>query len=184
MPTLPPWLQVTLAVIPGISAVFAACALFLNFSQSRKTNKQARATLVASALKGFTDDKDIQAAFYSIEYGQFTYGADFHTSELEQKIDKLLRHFSNLALSWKAGLLTTSEVLPLQYYIQRVMKNPEIDKYVSYIGEWSADTRLGQHPYGVLVELSDALSKTTKSRVSYAQQGTQADVPASCGSAA
>lgn len=44
MQLLPVWLQFLLAVVPGVSALFAAAGLLLNVMQSRKTNKQARAT--------------------------------------------------------------------------------------------------------------------------------------------
>jgi len=131
---LPQWAQLVLSVIPAVSATFAALALLLNFYQSRRTNAQARAALVAGCLKGFTDDDDIQKAFYAIEYGTFTYGPSFHKSPQEREIDKLLRHFANLALSWKSGLLSTEDV------------------------RWSKTAGLGQHPYSVLVQLSDELS--------------------------
>ena len=157
--TLPHWLQLVLIVVPAVSAMFAAAGLFLNFYQSRRTNAQARATLVATCLKGFTDDEEIQRAFYAIEYGEFSYGDDFHKSEREREVDKLLRHFANLALSWKGGLLTAEDIRPVQYYILRVMRNTEIAKYMQFMDSWTAKARLGQHPYAVLGDLSEALSR-------------------------
>lgn len=157
--SLPHWLQLVLVVVPAVSAILAAVGLFLNFYQSRRTNAQARATLVATCLKGFTDDEEIQRAFYAIEYSEFTYGSDFHKSDREREIDKLLRHFANLALSWKGGLLTTEDIRPVQYYVLRVMRSPEIAKYMKFMDSWTAQARLGQHPYAVLGELSEALSR-------------------------
>lgn len=77
--SLPQWLQLTLITAP---AIIAAAALFLNVAQSRRTNTQARATLVASCLKSFMDDTDIQNAFYRIEHGEFEFEIDgnFHGS--------------------------------------------------------------------------------------------------------
>ena len=157
--SLPPWLQLGLVIVPALSAIFAATALILNIVQSRRTNAQARATLVASCLKGFADDEDIQRAFYAIEYGEFTYDQNFHKSQQEREIDKLLRHFANLALSWKSGLLSTEDVKPVQYYILHVMKDGEISKYMEFIANWSKRTANGQHPYAVLGELTEELSK-------------------------
>jgi len=155
---LPQWAQLVLSVIPAVSATFAALALLLNFYQSRRTNAQARAALVAGCLKGFTDDDDIQKAFYAIEYGTFTYSPNFHNARQEREIDKLLRHFANLALSWKSGLLSTEDVRPIRYYVLRVMKNTEIEKYMRFMERWSETAGLGQHPYSVLVQLSNELS--------------------------
>lgn len=156
---LPQWAQIALLVVPALSAIFAALALLLNFFQSRRTNAQARAALVAGCLEGFTEDDAILNAFYAIEYGTFTYDPDFHTSESERDIDKLLLHFANLALSWKGGLLSTKDILPARYYVVRVMRNPEVGKYMKFMGSWSKIAGLGQHPYAALVQLSDALCK-------------------------
>jgi hypothetical protein len=153
---LPLWAQVTLLLIPAVSAVLAACGLFLNVQQSRRTNTQARATLVAESLRGFADDADIQAAFYAIEYSDFVYDASFHKSDQERQVDKLLRHFANIAMAWQAGLLTTQDARPIQYYVLRIMRDAEIQKYLAFIEQWSSRAALGQHPYSVLEKLRQA----------------------------
>ncbi len=155
---LPLWAQVALAIVPALGALFAAFGLLLNVQQSRKTNAQARAALVAGCLKGFAEDEDIQKAFYAIEYSEFRYDEDFHKSSQERDVDKLLRHFANIALAWQAGLLSTSDVQPIQYYVLRVMSDPEIKKYLSFIARWSQETGLGEHPYAVLTKLSEKLA--------------------------
>src|SRR5215472_9540894 len=54
---LPLWAQLALLIGPVASAIFAAIGLLLglllNFYQSRRTNAQARAALVAESLKSF-----------------------------------------------------------------------------------------------------------------------------------
>jgi uncharacterized protein YpbB len=149
--TLPLWAQLALLIVPAASAIFAAVGLLLTFYQSRRTNVQTRATLVAECLKGFAEDQDIQRAFYAIE--------EFHGSEYEREIDKLLRHFSNIALAWQAGLLSTRDVRPIQYYVLRVVRNAEIQKYLKFIANWSKQQKLGEHPYAVLSQLSEKLPK-------------------------
>ena len=157
--TLPVWFQMFVLLVPSISALSAAIGLILNFIQSNRTNAQSRATLVAETLKGFTEDEEIQKAFYAIEYGKFRYVSDdFHMSEEEREIDKLLRHFANLALLWESGLLTLKDIAPIQYYLLRVMKNQEIIKYLKFIENFSAKTNNGRHPYTVLKEICNHLS--------------------------
>jgi hypothetical protein len=161
--SLPIWFQLTLVAIPALSAIFAASALALNILQSRRTNSQARATLVAGSLKDFANDKDIQRAFYSIEYDKFTYSESFHDSEEERDIDKLLRNFANLAILWKSGLLSIEDLRPAQYYILRVMKNPDILKYMDFMENFLKRSTNGQHPYAVLGELCDILAVGSQS---------------------
>lgn len=156
---LPLWIKIVLAVIPALVAVFAGIGLLLNVQQSRRTNAQARAALVAGCLKGFADDEDIQRAFYSIEYSNFTYGADFHGSVQECEIDKLLRHFANLALSWQTGLISTADVRPVHYYLKRILRYPEICKYLKFMEDWSTSQNVTEHPYVVLTTMGRALEK-------------------------
>jgi hypothetical protein len=156
--TLPLWAQLTLLIGPSASAVFAAIGLLLNFYQSRRANAQARAALVAEYLKSFTEDEDIQRAWYAIVYSQFLYTDDFHGSESERDIDKLLRHFSNIALAWQAGLLSTHDVRPIQYHVLRVTRNNEVRRYLRFVTDRSKQQHLGEHPYVVLDQLSERLN--------------------------
>jgi hypothetical protein len=162
MPTeiqqLPLWIQIALAVVPAISATLAALALLLNWQQARRTNSQSRAALVSGCLKDFSSDGEMQRAFYAIEYSEFKYDGEFHQSPHEKEYDKLFRHFSNLALAWQSGLLSTKDVLPIQYYVLRILRNPEVVKYLKFVEEWSRSEGLRDHPYAVLVRMGEALS--------------------------
>lgn len=157
---LPYWVQLTLLLVPAISAVFAAIGLLINVRQSRRTNAQARAALVAACLKGFADDEDIQSAFYAIEYSTFRYGAGFHGSAQERQVDKLLRHFANIALAWQAGLVSIQDVMPIKYYVVRVVDDLEMKRYLEFIRDWSAKVGVHEHPYQVLEALGAELRKT------------------------
>ena len=157
--TLPLWAQVLLAVVPAVGLLLTAIGLFMNVAQSRRTNAQGRAALVASCLKGFSDDKEMQEAFYQIEYEKFEFNEEFNESPMERAIDKLLRHFANLALSWQAGLLTTADVKPIKYYLLRIMRNDGIQKYVNYLADWTSSQKISEHPYSVLAKLHNELEK-------------------------
>jgi len=157
LPILPAWLQITLALVPTVSAVFAAAGLLLNVLQSRRSNKQARATLVAKFLSDFADDEDMQKIFYDIEYSKFRYDDDFHESESERRLDKLLVHFSNLALAWKSGLLKDDDINPVQYYARRLLRDADVGEYLRFVEVWAADAKLGGHPYQALKSMGKVL---------------------------
>ena len=154
---LPDWIQLGLLVIPALSAAFAAIGLLLNVRQSRKTDAQNRAVLVANCLKGFTEDEEIQKAFYLVEYSEFRYGDDFHGSAQERIIDKLLRHFANIALAWQTGLLSKQDVMPIKYYLVRIMFDDDIQEYMKFMERWTKQSNTGEHPYLVLQELAQEL---------------------------
>jgi hypothetical protein len=151
---LPTWAQLALLIAPTASALFAAFGLLLNFYQSRRTNAQGRAALVAECLKTFAEDAGIQHAFYEIAYPKFPYEG-LQRSEYGRDVDKLLRHFSNIALAWQAGLLSLHDIRPIQHYMLRVVRNPEIENYLDFVARWSKEQQLGEHPFTVL----DALTK-------------------------
>lgn len=156
--TLPIWVQLALLFVPG---VLAAAGFFMNVWQSCRTNKQTRAALVAGCLKGFADDYELQNAFYAIEYSVFKYDDSFHNSKFEREIDKLLRHFVHIALAWQAGLLSIADIKPIQYYVLKVMRDPEIRHYLEFIADWSQQNNIGEHPYAVLTKLSEQLAKSS-----------------------
>jgi hypothetical protein len=160
---LPTWAQLLLLLVPAVSATLAAIGLGLNYLQARRNNAQARAALVADCLDGFTSDEEIQRAFYKVEYSEFTYNEDFHGSDVEREIDKLLRHFANIALAWQAGLLRTKDLEPIRYYLARIVRDPEIERYLTFIRDWSEKQGLGEHPYAVLISLVDHMIPKTMS---------------------
>jgi hypothetical protein len=165
---LPLWAQLALSSGPTAGAVFAAVGLLRNFYQSRRTRAQARATLVAECLKTFAEDTDIQHAYNTIVHPEFQYQG-FDSPEYEQQIARLLRHFSNIALAWQVGLLSIQDIRPIEYYILRVVRNPEIKKYIDFVARWSKEQKLGQNPFIVLNALTDRLEAdgATSKRRSY-----------------
>lgn len=156
--TLPYWVQVALILIPILSFFIAACAFSVNVYQTNLNNRLGRAKIVSDCLHIFMDDKMMHSAFYKIEYGQFEYNNDFHGSTEEREVDKLLRHFSNLALMWEGGLLKLKDIHPLQYFILRSVNDEEVVKYLTFIDEWSNIAKTGGHPYSSLKKLSKKLN--------------------------
>jgi hypothetical protein len=45
------------------------------------------------------------------------------------------------------------------FLVLRVMRDPEIQKYLKFIAQWSKQASLGEHPYAVLSEMSEILAK-------------------------
>ncbi len=158
--TLPYWLQVIILIIPIISLFIAACAFIVNVRQTILGNRLTSAKIISDCLHTFMDDDMMHEAFYKIEYSKFQYDPNiFHGSLEERKIDKLLRHFSNIALMWEKDLLTLKDIYPIQYFILRSLNDPEVEKYLSFIESWSKASSTGAHPYNALTKLKNALTE-------------------------
>lgn len=67
-----------------------------------------------------------------------------------------------MVLAWQAGLLKIDDVKPIQYYVLRVMQNPEINKYLNFMDNFSKENSHGEHPYTVLSKLSAELTRLEK----------------------
>lgn len=159
-PSIPLWAQLLLAFVPALGATFACIGLWLSAAQSPRSNAQARAAIVAKCLERFTDDEDMQAVFYDIEYSRFEYDqSSFHDSVQEKQLDKLLMHFATAALSWRVGLLKAEDLEPLQYLVRRVLRDPGVVQYLAFVNEWSSRANLGEHPYIALSEMGKVLDE-------------------------
>jgi hypothetical protein len=155
---LPIWAQILIALVPAFAAALAAFGLFLNVKQSRRTNAQGRAAIVAKSLERFTDDEDMQEIFYKIEYSEFSYKQDeFHESPEEKQLDKLLMHWSIVALAWESGLLKTDDLRPLQYLVRRILGDKGVQEYLQFVASWSSNANLGSHPYIALAKMGKVL---------------------------
>ena len=158
---LPDWMQWALLLIPIFSLLIAACALLKNVKEISLNNRIRRAKFVFDFLQTFMNDDRMQSAFYKIEYGQFKYRVGFHNSDEEFEIDKLLRHFSNLALAWEKGVVNFTDIYPVQYFILRTVKNPEIKKYLAFIEkDWVPDSGTDSHPF---ISLGNLVKKIDES---------------------
>ena len=123
--------------------------------------------IVAQAFRDFTMDEDMQKVFYEVEHGNFNYrgiGA-LRAVGMEEPTDKLLRHFSVLAIAWKNNLVKDDTLRTACYYMLKVLDNPSIQEYMERVCNVAAmksksPTDIGEHPYKVLLEMGEKLTQT------------------------
>ena len=166
--TFPYWLQISLLLVPVLSLLIAACVFAVNVWQtslSGRNDHLQRAKIVSDAISSFMSDDIMRHVFYKIEYGEFEYHEDFHDSIEEKETDKLMMHFSNLAIMWNNDLLDLKDLEPLRYFICRTVHDSEIEKYMDFLLKiWldKSGTGAGVHPYGLLRELVESWKNQTK----------------------
>ena len=131
--------------------------------QLRRNARLASVSFVSEALTKFRADADMQAMFYAIEYGKFQFvPGEFHGTDTERQLDKLLGHFSTVALAWKGNVINPADLVIVRYYVLRIMTDTEVRAYVEkFLSEWTETAKVGKHPYTVLVELRDFLQKNS-----------------------
>ena len=143
--------------ITMLGVIVAAIGVSITAWQLCRGNGLTSANSVAQCLKEFAADKDMQEIFYAIEYGDFKYGPGFHGSPEERLLDKLLQHFSVVALLWKNGFIKPTDLVTIKYYVVRIMGNEEVKKYVNgHLQKWVKRKGI-EHPYQPLNSLAKHL---------------------------
>ena len=144
----------TILAIGSLGTAIAAVVVVLQLHRNRVLTS---VDFAAQALKEFAKDYDMQMMFYQIEYKTFKYDDGFHRSFREYQLDKLLRHFTAVALAWDRGLVRKKDLDIVRYYVLVIVGNKEVWRYVKHVRAVAKEKRGVVHPYGVLVKLSRRL---------------------------
>ena len=150
--------KIIINIATALAIILAAVVATLNFWRNYRL---ASVNFVSEALTKFRADADMQVMFYAIEYGKFQFvPGEFHGTDTEQQLDKLLGHFSTVALAWKGKVIKPADLVIVRYYVLRITTNEDVRAYVEkFLSEWTEAANVGKHPYTVLLELRDFLQK-------------------------
>ena len=123
------WLKV-------IAVLVAAVGLFLNARQHRKANDQRRVDNVSDVFKDIYNDSELADIYYKIEYREFEYNNEFHRSDEEKKLDKLISSFDILAKKYYLGLVRLKDIELVSYEYLVIYQNPEVQEYFQFLDDW------------------------------------------------
>ena len=118
------------------SILLAVLGLFANFLQIRRGNTQKRAEYIVQLYNEFVNDRDMMEIYYKLEYSKFNYGQNFHGSETEKQLDKLLGHFSNIGRLHFMGVIRRQDLKFLEYEFLVIYQNSNIESYLAFLDEW------------------------------------------------
>ena len=93
--------------------------------------------------------------FYEVDHDRFKYP----NPEAETETDKLLTHFSNLAMMWQKGVLHIKDMQPVVYYVLRIAKNKGMQKYFKRLTKGISKLDIPSHPFLSLDDLAKKLHK-------------------------
>jgi hypothetical protein len=135
------------ALIQTAAFLVAAFGLIFNALETRRAARQRRILQLVDLQHQFYSDEVMLDAYYLIEYGMFNYDEDFHGSDLEKKIDRLLIHFENIAGLFEAKVVTISELDTVAYNYLVIYQNTEIQKYFAWLDEWYQRRGMKEKPF-------------------------------------
>lgn len=114
----------------------AAWQLWESNKQTRNSAIQKRSEYVIDLYNTFVNDKDMVEIYYKLEYSEFRYDGNFHGSDTEKQLDKLLGHFSNIGRLFNLGILTREDLKFLEYEFLVIYQNKNIQAYLSFLDGW------------------------------------------------
>jgi len=130
-----------------ISIVLATMGLFANYYQIRKSNLLKRAEYIVKLYNQFVNDKQMIDFYYKIEYGMLEYKDDFHLSEEEKNLDKILGHFSNIGRLFFMRILKPEDLEFLEYEFIILYKSEFIQNYFGFLDRWTDANKLNEKKF-------------------------------------
>ena len=128
--------EVSLGDIIAAAGFFvAAIGLFLTLYQLRRDSNRKRAEFIVSVFHQYVTDSDTSGMFYLLEYGNFQYGPEFHGSEQERHLDRLLSYFEMIATLYHMRVITRADLELMRYQFVRVYKNQAVQRYFKFLDE-------------------------------------------------
>jgi DNA-binding transcriptional ArsR family regulator len=103
-------------LIQAGALLIAAVGLLLTAIQTWRGNRQSRIQHVIDLHGRFLGDAGLVDAYYQIEYQRFRYSPEFHGSDLEKEIDRLLQSFENIAMLFELRVVKEKDLDPVVYH--------------------------------------------------------------------
>jgi hypothetical protein len=111
----------------------AIIGIFLTYRQIREGYKTQKAAFFKDLYSTIFADEDIRQAFYRIEYKKFVYPKEFHGSETEKLIDRLLGFMDLVCDLYAQGVITDHEMAFFNYHFTRVYDDSNIQGYLEFL---------------------------------------------------
>lgn len=134
-------------VISLLLLVAAVVGIFLSLKETRETAKTEKAVFFKDLYTTMFADPNIRDAYYQIEYEEFKYDADFHGSNNERLIDRLLSFVDLVCDLHAQGILTEHEMSFFKYQLLQIYKNRNVRVYLSFLEDFYAKSGANTKPF-------------------------------------
>ena len=146
------WLKV-------LGLAIACGGLFLNAQRLAQANRQRSVEQVSAVSNALFDDKELRSTFYKFEYSSFDYHDDFHGSESERHLDKLLSRFESLAHQQLLGLIKLKDMQLVAYEYLVVYRDRQLAGYFVFLDEWFRERGQTRRPFDAFRTVGEKLEE-------------------------
>ncbi|MCP4756013.1 MAG: hypothetical protein GY866_34565 [Proteobacteria bacterium] len=124
-------LNTCIAILGFIVVIYQLHAGNRQYERAQLTQ---RAQFLAELHERGFGSRELMDIFQKIEYGDFDYFKEYHNTDEQKSLFKLLSFFEFIGQLENLGLIEKEDVFGIfGYYIHRTYKNPEIKKCLNYL---------------------------------------------------
>jgi hypothetical protein len=124
-----------------------ALGVLAAFWQIRAGARAQRATFLKDLYMQLRTDSEVAYAFYLIEYSEFKYDANFHGSDVEPKIDRLLTLIDLVCEMRAQRVITKREMSFFDYQFNRVAQDQNIQHYLRFLNGFYSQNGINRKPF-------------------------------------
>jgi len=138
----------------------AVIGIALTYWQVRSNARTHRAVFLKELYFTVTSDTSICEAYYAIEYERFRYGPDFHGSQLEPKIDRLLSFADLVCDLYSQRVIKKHEMAFFRYRFLRIAQDANIREYLAFLVDFYSRVGIAKRPYHSFLAYSEKLKNS------------------------
>ena len=134
-----------------IIAITAVLGAFISITTWKKNTLVEYNKTAQNFFRDTLEDKNFAMIFHNIDYGKNFYGPDFHDSELEANLDKLLIRYTFLVDLVTYVCFKNKNMDWIKYEIHRIVTNIDIQSYLFNLSNFTKSIN-APFPYKSIVD--------------------------------
>jgi hypothetical protein len=141
--------------------IAAIIGIYYTNLQMRSNYKTQKASFFKELYSTMYSDPEIIEIYYEIEYDKFNYGPEFHKSDDEKRLDRLLSFLDLICNLYGQKIITDHEMESFRYRIRRIYINHHILSYLKFLENYYPTTGAETRPFQSFVSYCERTIKET-----------------------
>ncbi|MBZ5500112.1 MAG: hypothetical protein LAP85_27265 [Acidobacteriia bacterium] len=164
-------------VLTGIGLLLTVLGLVFAAVEVRRNTNANRAQLLAELTARYFGDETLRRFSQRLDWGQFVFQAQgFQCSDDERSLDNILYTFDLFGRMIRLRSLSIDEARILAFQAYRVLRNPEVEKYLAWLDSVYPAVGVPLRPHDDARQLVERLEREWQVQLNKAVHPTAAGV--------
>lgn len=149
-------------IISTLAFIATAIGLIMTAAEMRRNNRTQRAVFIKELYQPFFSDSDFRFIFERIELNKPILVTQFHGSNEEKALEKVLAHCELISALYFLKSLSIHDMRYFDYNLRRVCQNANVKLYLGNVANWCKRHELSDGPFSSVVRYSEMFAKKSK----------------------